>query len=777
MSVIGSISIKDNVTATLRIIKKEQTSFREDVKKTREEMEKTWKEKYQAKLDATPATKALNSLKSKMEPLRKKVVTAMAVKDMATTKVKAVESRVKDLGKKVAEPVVKIKDATGKGISAISGKMKELGTKVVIPVAIAAATATTAVVGASVSEGAKLEQSRGGVETLFKDDADTVKANANKAFETAGLSANDYMEQVTSFSASLLNSLKGDTAKAATVADQAMVDMADNANKFGTDIGSIQNAYQGFAKQNYTMLDNLKLGYGGTKSEMERLLKDAGKISGVKYNLDNLADVYNAIHVIQEKLDVTGTTAREASTTFSGSFGAMKSAVKNLLGFMASGGDVEGAMGSVVETASTFLFKNAVPMVGRVVKALPGAVKTGIKAAAPKIKESGGEIVKSLKDGIVSALPSSMSGAVNQAFDGIGNLGSKFSAAIPELVSFGNSVTNSLSQAAVASAPAIGSIVNTVSTMLPVIIPVISSVVSNISSLISQASPVIAGLVSAIGVAVVALAPVFSTIFDGIGEKVSSVIGFIGERMGFIQEVIAVAGPAIGSVLTTAWSVISPIMDLCISVFELVFSVVQRVFPGIQSILESVWSVVQPIVEGIGSAIGKVADWISSTGAKIAGSGGSGSGSVGKNAAGDNNWRGGLTWVGEEGPELVNLPRGSRILPNKESVSLTSNAFGSVVQGSMSASSGNGGGMSSVIGILTNIDQHLSALIDRIRESRGGMEVPGSTSSGGARGFLGSITVQIAKLADTINVRSEDDIDEMADKVAKKFVEVIVNMG
>ena len=237
MSVIGSISIKDNVTATLRIIKKEQTSFREDVKKTREEMEKTWKEKYQAKLDATPATKALNSLKSKMEPLRKKVVTAMAVKDMATTKVKAVESRVKDLGKKVAEPVVKIKDATGKGISAISGKMKELGTKVVIPVAIAAATATTAVVGASVSEGAKLEQSRGGVETLFKDDADTVKANADKAFETAGLSANDYMEQVTSFSASLLNSLKGDTAKAATVADQAMVDMADNANKFGTDAG------------------------------------------------------------------------------------------------------------------------------------------------------------------------------------------------------------------------------------------------------------------------------------------------------------------------------------------------------------------------------------------------------------------------------------------------------------------------------------------------------------------------------------------------------------
>lgn len=779
MSVVGSISIKDNVTATLRIIKKEQTSFREDVKKTKKELKDAWDKKYQAKLDATAASKALTQLNSKLSPLRKKVVTAVAMKDMATDKVKTVHNRLKELEKKAIAPVVKLKDATAKGISAIGSKLKALGTEVIIPVAVAATVATGAVVGASVNEGAKLEQSTGGVETLFKGDAGSVIANANKAYQTAGLSANSYMEQVTSFSAALISSLNGDTEKAADAADQAMVDMSDNANKFGTDIGSIQNAYQGFAKQNYTMLDNLKLGYGGTKEEMERLLEDAGKLSGVKYDISSLSDVYSAIHVIQENLGVAGTTAEEASSTFSGSFGAMKSAVSNLLGFMATGGDVEGAMNSVVETAGTFLFNNAIPMVGRVLKSLPGAVKTGIKAAVPKIKESGGEIVKGLRSGIVKALPSSMSGVVNQLFDNFGNLEEGFSSISSQFSDFGSSVVSSLSQVAQASIPVIGSIVNTVSTMLPVILPVISSVISTISNLIAQASPVISGLVSAIGVAVTALAPVFNTIFTEIGNKVGTVISFLNERMGFIQQVIGTAAPAIGSVLSTAWSVISPIMDLCISVFELLFNVVQRVFPGVQSILEGVWSVVQPIVEGIGSAIGKVADWISSTGEKISGSGGGSSGSIGKNAEGDNNWRGGLTWVGEKGPEIVNLPGGSRILPNKESVSLMQSAATRAAGSSVVTSASNGtGGLSSVLGILTNIDEHLAQLLERIRGKEDSMSVPGGRSgSGSSGGFLGSITVQIAKLADSITVRSDEDIDDMADKVAKKFVEVIINMG
>ena len=261
----GAISIKDNMSAVLRSIKEEQTSFRKDVEKTKKTLQSTWDQKRTARLDATAAKKAADSLTKKLEPLKKKVTTAVAVKDLASDKVRAVKNEVKAVGKMVATPFVKLKDGATAGLSKIAGSLKSIAKNVVIPVTVAASVATTAVVGGAISQGAKLEQSIGGVETLFKDDASVVKANADAAYKTAGLSANDYMEQVTSFSASLLNSLSGDTAKAASVADMAMVDMADNANKFGTDMESIQNAYQGFAKQNYTMLDNLKLGYGGTK--------------------------------------------------------------------------------------------------------------------------------------------------------------------------------------------------------------------------------------------------------------------------------------------------------------------------------------------------------------------------------------------------------------------------------------------------------------------------------------------------------------------------------
>lgn len=210
------------------------------------------------------------------------------------------------------------------------------------------------VIKSAFAEGAALEQSIGGIETLFKSSAGKVEQYASDAFKTAGVSANEYMENVTSFSASLISSLGGDTAKAAEAAHTAMVDMSDNANKMGTNIADIQNAYQGFAKQNYTMLDNLKLGYGGTKTEMERLLADAEKISGIKYNIGNLADVYAAVHVIQGELDITGTTAKEAATTFSGSFGSMKAAAANLLGTLTNGGDVSKALDDLDESAGNF---------------------------------------------------------------------------------------------------------------------------------------------------------------------------------------------------------------------------------------------------------------------------------------------------------------------------------------------------------------------------------------------------------------------------------------
>lgn len=190
--------------------------------------------------------------------------------------------------------------------------------------AAAAATAVSGLAATTVSSYADYEQLIGGVETLFKDSAGIVEGYAKNAYKTAGMTANQYMETVTSFSASLLQGLNGDTAAAAKVADMAITDMSDNANKMGTDMQSIQNAYQGFAKQNYTMLDNLKLGYGGTKTEMERLLADASRLSGVKYNIDNLNDVYEAIHVIQGEMGITGTTAKEATSTISGSINMIK---------------------------------------------------------------------------------------------------------------------------------------------------------------------------------------------------------------------------------------------------------------------------------------------------------------------------------------------------------------------------------------------------------------------------------------------------------------------
>ena len=227
---------------------------------------------------------------------------------------------------------------------------------------------------AAIHEGAALQQSLGGVETLFKGSADTVKKYAAEAYKTTGLSANAYMENVTGFSASLLQSLGGDTAKAADVANMAMVDMSDNANKMGTDMGRIQDAYQGFAKQNYTMLDNLKLGYGGTKSEMERLLADAEKLTGVKYDINNLSDVYNAIHAIQENLDITGTTAKEAASTFTGSFSAMKAAAQNVLGQLALGQNIGPSLRALYDTTKTFIVDNFIPMVGNVLSGLPQVI-------------------------------------------------------------------------------------------------------------------------------------------------------------------------------------------------------------------------------------------------------------------------------------------------------------------------------------------------------------------------------------------------------------------
>lgn len=256
-------------------------------------------------------------------------------------------------------------------------------------------------IGASLSEGAALQQSLGGIETLFKGSGDKVKAYADEAYRTAGMSANNYMETVTSFSASLLQSMGGDTEAAADTANMALIDMSDNANKMGTSMESIQDAYKGFAKQNYTMLDNLSLGYGGTKTEMERLLADATKLTGVKYDINNLDDVYNAIHAVQEEMGITGTTAKESAETFSGSLDSMKASFSNVLGKLALGQDIKPSLEALAQTTATFLMGNFFPMIGNIFKALPGAISTLIKASIPYVKDAFSEMF----DAIVNKFP------------------------------------------------------------------------------------------------------------------------------------------------------------------------------------------------------------------------------------------------------------------------------------------------------------------------------------------------------------------------------------
>ena len=271
------------------------------------------------------------------------------------------------------------KEMGGEVASAGVSAGESLGSKMVGALkAVVVSAGIGKAIGAALSEGAALQQSLGGIETLFKDSADKVKGFANEAYKTTGLSANAYMENVTGFSASLLQSLGGDTDKAADIANMAMIDMSDNANKMGTSMDSIQVAYQGFAKQNYTMLDNLKLGYGGTKQEMQRLLADAEKLTGVKYDINNLSDVYQAIHAIQENLDITGTTAKEAASTFSGSFESMKAAAQNVLGKIAIGENILPSLRALLDTTSTFLFNNFLPMLGNIFSGLGVLLSEGI---------------------------------------------------------------------------------------------------------------------------------------------------------------------------------------------------------------------------------------------------------------------------------------------------------------------------------------------------------------------------------------------------------------
>lgn len=341
-------------------------------------------------------------------------------------------------------------------------------------------------IASSLNEGGALQQSLGGVETLFKENADKVKKYAAQAYKTTGLSANEYMENVTGFSASLLQSLGGDTAKAAKIANTAMVDMADNSNKMGTSMEAIQNAYSGFAKQNYTMLDNLKLGYGGTKKEMERLLKDAEKLTGKKYDIENLADVYNAIHAIQGELDITGTTAKEASSTLQGSFSAMKASFTDLLGQMSIGGEIAPQLEALATTTSTWLFGNFIPMVTQILGNVPQLIMGVFETGLPLFIEEGGKLLTSLQEGVIMNLPTLAESAL-QVITGFTN---GLAMNVTQLITGGASIIENLITGVANTIPVllanipqiVSGIVTTITTNLPLLISTGMDMISKLAS-------------------------------------------------------------------------------------------------------------------------------------------------------------------------------------------------------------------------------------------------------------------------------------------------------
>ena len=378
---------------------------------------------------------------------------------------------------------------------------------------------------------AEQEQLIGGVDTLFKENSAQVQQYANNAYKTAGMSANQYMETVTSFSASLLQSLGGDTKAAAEKADQAITDMSDNINKMGSDAQSVQNAYQGFAKANYTMLDNLKLGYGGTKEEMQRLLTDAEKISGIKYDISSYADIVDAIHVVQTEMGITGTTAKEAATTIEGSANSMKSAWSNLLTGMSNENlDLGDLVQNVVDSVGAFA-DNLIPRLQimlprfaegltQLVNGLAPYVGPAMEALLPPLMQGIGGLVS----GIVQALPMAVevvSGVVPMLVDQLTSL-------LPQVVSAGGEIIVSL------AAGIGGSLPELLPSAVDAVIEVASGLVANADKLVIAAGQLIGGLaqglIEAIPRLVYRLPEIISAIAAGLLKGLAS-IGMVGQQL------------------------------------------------------------------------------------------------------------------------------------------------------------------------------------------------------------------------------------------------------
>lgn len=495
----------------------------------------------------------------------------------------------------------------------------------------AAVTAATAAVGALVKSSLEsigdYEQLTGGVETLFKDSADTVMEYANNAYRTAGLSANEYMETVTSFSASLLQSLGGDTEKAAQVADMAITDMSDNANKMGSDMESIQNAYNGFAKGQFNMLDNLKLGYGGTKEEMQRLLADAEKLSGVEYDISSYADIAEAIHVVQTEMGITGTTAQEAATTIQGSVSAAKSAWTNLVtGLGDENANLEQLTGNFVDAVTT-AGNNVIPAVEQILAGIGEAVQQLVpilveqlpplvSGVLPNLIDAGMTLLTGVMEGITAALPELAAVAV----DVVDQLTGAITENLPLLLEASLAVIVTLAGGIADSLPEL------IPTIVDVVLQIVEALIDNVDQLIDAALEIILALAEGLIEALPRLlekAPVIiEKLVNAIAENLPKIL------QAGIELIVKLAAGVIQSIPTLVKAVpevigalIAGFANYYKNLLETGKNLASKVGEGIKNIGASAvqWGrdLIDNFVSGIKNAIGKVKDAVSNVASTV----------------------------------------------------------------------------------------------------------------------------------------------------------------
>lgn len=539
------------------------------------------------------------------------------------------------------------KEMGGEVASAGVSAGESLGSKMMGAVSgVIAAAGIGKAIGASINEGAALQQSIGGIETLFKTSAGKVRGYAEEAYRTTGLSANKYMENVTGFSASLLQSLGGDVDLAADVANRAMVDMSDNANKMGTSMDSIQMSYQGFAKQNYTMLDNLKLGYGGTQQEMKRLIADAASYKKEQDELNvsvkdgdmSFGNIVNAISVVQKKLKITGTTANEASTTFTGSFESMKAAAQNVLGKLSLGEDIKPALQALMETTSTFLFGNLIPMIGNILKQIPTLILGGIKGVFSGIF---GEGLGSIMGGIVTALGSAFLAfkafsAVSGMLSGIPAVLTTIKTAVTGLFTAMSANPIGIAIAAIAALTAglvyfftqteMGrqtwqSFMDWFSSVWQSVAPVLTEVWNGI---VETATTVWNNMMVVVAPIIQAVVDFIRSVWDGISlwwtENQTLIQQTFTTVWNAIQTVIQTVMPIIQSIIETAMNILAPFIEttwnnICTvvtTVWELIKIAIQTAMDVIGGIIKAVmqaingdWSGAWQSIKGVGEAIWK----------------------------------------------------------------------------------------------------------------------------------------------------------------------------